>query len=126
MNRLWLDLRYGARMLLKKPAFTFIAVLTLALGIGANTAIFSVIYSVLLKPLPYTEPDRLALLWTRLEKIGLEQNWVSEPEVLDFREQSQLFESFGVVTNSNFILTGNGEPQQLVGAAVSSNFFSVL
>jgi len=126
MNRLWLDLRYGARMLLKKPAFTFIAVLTLALGIGANTAIFSVIYAVLLRPLPYAEPDRLALLWTRLEKIGLEQNWVSEPEVLDFREQSQLFESFGVVTNSNFILTGNGEPQQLVGAAVSSNFFSVL
>ena len=126
MKDLTRDLRYGARMLRKKPAFTFIAVLTLALGIGANTAIFSVIYSVLLKPLPYTEPDRLALLWTRLEKIGLEQNWVSEPEVLDFREQSQLFESFGVVTNSNFILTGNGEPQQLVGAAVSSNFFSVL
>ena len=113
-------------MLLKKPAFTLIAVITLALGIGANTAIFSVVYAVLLRPLPYTEPNRLTMLWTRLEKIGLEQNWVSEPEVLDFREQSQLFESFGVLTGSTFILTGDGEPEQLKGAEVSTNFFSVL
>jgi putative ABC transport system permease protein len=126
VQTLWQDLRYGARMLLKKPGFTLIAVLTLALGIGANTAIFSVVYAVLLRPLPYQEPERLTLLWTRLEKIGLEQNWVSEPEVLDFREQSQLFESFGVVNGSSFILTGDGEPEQLSGAEVSTNFFSVL
>jgi len=120
------DLRYGARMLIKKPAFTLIAVFTIALGIGANTAIFSVVYAVLLRPLPYPQADRLALLWTRLEKIGLEQNWISEPEVLDFREQSQQFESFGVVNGSSFILTGTGEPEQVNGASVSSNFFSVL
>jgi predicted permease len=120
------DLRYGARMLIKKPAFTLIAVLTIALGIGANTAIFSVVYAVLLRPLPYPQADRLALLWTRLEKIGLEQNWISEPEVLDFREQSQQFESFGVVNGTSFILTGAGEPEQVNGASVSSNFFSVL
>ncbi len=123
---LWLDLRYGARMLMKKPAFTLIAVITLALGIGANTAIFSVVYAVLLRPLPYPQPERLVLLWTRLEKIGLEQNWVSEPEVLDFREQSRLFESFGVVSGSSFVLTGSGEPEQLNGAEISTNFFSVL
>jgi putative ABC transport system permease protein len=122
----WQDLRYGARVLLKKPAFTLIAVITLALGIGANTAIFSVVYAVLLRPLPYTDPDRLTILWTRAEKIGLEQNWVSEPEVLDFREQSELFEGFGVVNGSTFILTGDGEPEQLKGAEISTNFFSVL
>ena len=126
MQTLLQDLRYGIRMLIKKPGFTLIAVFTLALGIGANTAIFSVVYAVLLRPLPYSEPNRLALLWTRLEKIGLEQNWVSEPEVLDFREQSQLFERFGVVSGSVFILTGAGEPEQLGGAEVSANFFSVL
>ena len=126
MHILWQDLRFGARMLLKKPGFTLIAIITLALGIGANTAIFSVVYAVLLAPLPYPEPDRLALLWTRLEKIGLEQNWVSEPEVLDFRAQSELFESFGVVFASSFIHTGDGEPEQLGGAQISSNFFSVL
>src|ERR1051325_9691145 len=126
MNNLLRDLRYGARMLMKKPGFTLIAVFTIALGIGANTAIFSVVYAVLLRPLPYPQADRLALLWTRLEKIGLEQNWISEPEVLDFREQSQQFESFGVVRGSSFILTGSGEPEQLNGAQVSSNFFSVL
>ena len=120
------DLRYGARMLIKKPGFTLIAIFTLALGIGANTAIFSVVYAVLLRPLPYQEPERLTLLWTRLDKIGLEQNWVSEPEVLDFREQSELFESFGVVFGTAFILTGSGEPEQLSGAQISSNFFSVL
>jgi putative ABC transport system permease protein len=113
-------------MLIKKPAFTLIAIFTLALGIGANTAIFSVVYAVLLRPLPYQEPERLTMLWTRLEKIGLEQNWVSEPEVLDFREQSELFESFGVIFGTTFILTGSGEPEQLSGAQISSNFFSVL
>jgi putative ABC transport system permease protein len=126
MQSLWQDMRYGARILLKKPSFTLIAIVTLALGIGANTAIFSVVYAVLLRPLPYPEPERLTLLWTKLEKIGLEQNWVSEPEVLDFREQSELFESFGVVNGSSFILTGDGEPQQLSGAEISTNFFSVL
>jgi putative ABC transport system permease protein len=126
LETLWQDLRYGARMLASKRSFTLIAVITLALGIGANTAIFSVVYAVLLRPLPYPEPERLTLLWTKLEKIGLEQNWVSEPEVLDFREQSQLFESFGVVQGSGFILTGNGEPEQLRGAQVSTNFFSML
>ncbi|MCI0392626.1 MAG: ABC transporter permease [Acidobacteria bacterium] len=126
MQNLWQDLRYGARMLVKKPGFTVIAVLTLALGIGANTAIFSVVYAVLVRQLPYTEPERLTLLWTKLDKIGLEQNWVSEPEVLDFREQSKLFESFGVLFGSSFVLTGSGEPEQLTGAQVSTNFFSLL
>ena len=120
------DLRYGARMLLKNPGYTLTAVLTLALGVGANTAIFSVVYAVLLRPLPYHEPERLALLWTKLDKLGLEQAPVSEPEALDFREQSKLFEGFGVLSGSSFALTGNGEPEQLNGAEISTNFFSLL
>ena len=123
---LWQDLRFGARMLLKQPSFTLIAALTLALGIGANTAIFSVVYAVLLRPLPYHEPERLVMIWTKQEKLGVEQTLVSEHEVLDFREQAKLFEGFGVLNGSSFILTGAGEPEQLTGAPVSTNFLSLL
>jgi putative ABC transport system permease protein len=126
MQTLWQDLRFGARMLLKNPGFTLVAVVTLALGIGANTAIFSVVNAVLLRPLPYAEPERLTMVWTKIEKIGLTQNWVSEPEVLDFREQSKLFEGFGVINGGSFSLTGGGEPEQLDGAQVSANLFSLL
>ena len=120
------DVRFGLRMLFGNPGFTSIAVITLALGIGANTAIFSVVYAVLLKPLPYHEPERLVMLWTRLEKLGVEQTWISEPELLDFREQARLFEGFGMLNNSSFVLTGVGEPEQLVGAEISDNFLSLL
>src|SRR5262245_9891903 len=126
MQALWQDLRYGARMLMKNPGFTLVAVVTLSLGIGANTAIFSVVNAVLLRPLPYAEPERLTMVWTKIEKIGLTQNWVSEPEALDFREQSKLFESFGVINGGSFSLTGGGEPEQLDGAQVSANLFSLL
>jgi len=126
MQDSWRDLRYCARMWWKMPGFTLVAVFTLALGIGANTAIFSVINAVLLRPLPYAEPERLTLIWTKLAKIGLEQNWVSEPEVLDFRQQSKLFESFGVISGDSFSLIGGGEPEQLNGAQISTNLFSLL
>src|SRR5262245_1460699 len=121
MQALWQDLRYGARMLLKKPGFTLVAVGTLGLGIGANTALFSVVTAVFFRPLPYAEPERLTMVWTKIEKIGLTQNWVSEPELLDFREQSKLFEGFGVINGGSFSLTGSGEPEQLDGAQVSAN-----
>jgi putative ABC transport system permease protein len=120
------DLRFGVRMLLKNPAFSIIAVLTLALGIGANTAIFSVVYAVLLRPLPYHQPEQLVMLWTKQEKIGVEQTLLSEAEILDLREQAKLFEGFAVLNGNPLILSGNGEPEQLNGAPVSSNFFSLL
>jgi putative ABC transport system permease protein len=120
------DLRFGVRMLLKNPTFTFIAVLTLALGIGANTAIFSVVYAVLLRPLPYHQPEQLVMLWTKQEKIGVEQTLLSEAEILDLREQSKLFEGFAVLNGNPLILSGYGEPEQLNGAPVSTNFFSLL
>ncbi|MGH9855903.1 MAG: ABC transporter permease, partial [Blastocatellia bacterium] len=93
---LWQDLRFGARMLRKNPGFTLIAVLTLALGIGANTAIFSVVNAVLLKPLPYAEPDRLAMLWTENPKQGIHEEGTSYPTFLDWRTQSQSFAEMAI------------------------------
>src|SRR5213594_674616 len=90
------DLRYAFRQLAKDPVFTAVAVLTLALGIGANTAIFSVINGVLLKPLPYPEPDRLVMLWERDPKMGIEQQRVSGPNYLDWREQNTVLSDMAV------------------------------
>src|SRR3954469_1124367 len=110
------DLRYGFRHLRKNPTFTFVAVLTLALGIGANTAIFSVVNAVLLRPLPYAAPDRLVQL-----KGG--QSW---PDLNDIREQSQATQSIGAYWSYQFDLLGNGEPEQIQSALVSLDFFGTL
>ena len=90
------DLKFAFRQLLKNPGFTAVAVLTLALGIGANTAIFSVINGVLLRPLPYPEPDRLVTLWERSPQRGIEQERVSGPNYLDWRAQSTVFADMAV------------------------------
>src|SRR5881394_1204042 len=90
------DLKFALRQLLKKPGFTAVAVLTLGLGIGANTAIFSLIHGVLLKPLPYPEPDQLVTLWERNPQRGIEQERVSGPNYLDWRAQSTVFSEMSV------------------------------
>src|SRR5256885_9933993 len=90
------DLKFAFRQLLKNPGFTTVAVLTLALGIGANTAIFSVINGVMLKPLPYPEPERLVTLWERSPQRGIEQERVSGPNYLDWREQNTVFSDTAV------------------------------
>ncbi len=125
MDDLVQDLRYTLRTLLKSPAFTAVAVLTLALGIGANTAVFSVINTVLLRPLPYEDPDRLALIWTNFGP-DLPQNWVSGPELVEMRELNTTFEDIGVVVPTTVSVTEDGEPEQVGAAGVSGNFFSVL
>jgi putative ABC transport system permease protein len=122
---LWQDLRFGARMLLKQPGFTFIAVLTLALGIGANTALFSIVNAVLLRPLPYPEPQRLVIIQER-EAAGNGFS-PSYPNFVDWRAQNTLFEGVSAVRgNESFNFTGAGEPERLQGRLVSAEFFSTL
>src|SRR5215475_13356566 len=118
------DLRYGARILLKKPGFTLIAVLTLALGIGANTAIFSVVYALLLRPLPYHEPERLVLLSDK-GRAGVRMS-VSYPNYSDWRERAQSFEGMASIRSLLFNLTGIDKPAQLRGRMVNWNFFQLL
>jgi putative ABC transport system permease protein len=126
MQTLWQDLRYGARMLLRKPGFTLIAVLTLALGIGATTAIFSVVNTVVLRPLPYPEPDRLAMVWMNNKRINVAEDWHSWPNYIDYRDQNKVFESIAAFNNRSFNLTGEGEPVRVVGAWGTANLFPTL
>jgi predicted permease len=120
------DLRYGARMLMKSPGFTFVAVLTLALGIGANTAIFSVVNGVLLRQLPYEEPERLALIWEKFSSWGLGQAPISASEFTDYRNQTHSFSSLAAFDTADFNLTGGDLPERVSGAQVSAGLFPLL
>jgi putative ABC transport system permease protein len=128
MTTLLQDLRYAIRVLLKNPGFTLVAVLTLALGIGANAAIFSVVNTVLLKPLPYPNPDSLVKVWTHFTGIGLpnDQNWFSAPELRDVQQQNRSFSDITVISQGTFSLGVSGNPQSLNGATVSPTFFNLL
>lgn len=120
------DIRYGLRMLLKNPAFTAIAVLALALGIGANTAIFSVVNTLLLRPLPYKNPDQLVVIWENAAHLGFPKNTPSPANFLDWQKQATLFEGMGAFAERTFNLTGVGEPERLEGRRVSANLFDLL
>ncbi len=118
------DLRYGVRMLRKSPGFAAIAVLTLAIGVGANTAVFSVVYGVLLEPLPYQDSSRLVLLNETTPKVG--DVSVSYPNFLDWRSQSRNFSQMAAVHGVGFNLSGVNQPESIDGEAVSANFLSML
>jgi len=127
MDNYFRDLRYAVRMLIKNPGFTVIAVLALALGIGANTAIFSVVNSLLLRPLPYKNPDRLVTLWQdHRARGGPEREWTSPDNFSDWRDKNQVFDHVSAVVGWGPTLTGMGEPEDLIGAAVSHDMFSLL
>ncbi len=125
MSALWQDLRYGARALLKNPGFALIAVVTLALGIGANTAIFTVVNAALLRGLPYREPDRLVHLWETTQQKEFPRREASYPDFLDWR-QNQSFDAMAAYTGEGFTLTGRGAPELIQGARGSADFFKAL
>jgi putative ABC transport system permease protein len=124
MISFWQDVRFGVRMLLKNPGVSAIAIVTLALAIGANTAIFSVVNAVLLRPLPYRNPDRLVSLWAKVPEHG---RWRTTPaNFFDWKKQNTVFEDIAAFGSWTMTLTGDGEPEQLLGTHVSSGYFSVV
>src|SRR5215831_18927816 len=126
MQMLWQDLRYGARMLWKSPGFTLIAVITLALGIGANTAIFSVIDALMLRPLPFREPDKLFQVWESNVKLGQNEGSASYPNFADWRDRNQVFEQIAIYNSGTYNMAGAAEPELIQGAIVSPAFFPLL
>ena len=124
MGTLIEDVRYGLRMLRKNPGFTAIALLTLALGIGANTAVFSIVNGVLLNPLPFPDPDKLVVLFE--SKPNFKEGSISYPNFLDWQRGNHAFSSIAAYRPDSFSLTGDREPQQVQGKMVSADFFSIL
>lgn len=120
------DVRYAVRMLFRNPGFTTIALLTFAVGIGVNTAVFSVFNGVLLRPLPYPDADRITMMWLDNRPAGIKEDIGSYPNYLDWRAQSQSYEQVAAFTGANFTLTGSEEPERLRGAQTTANFFSVV
>ncbi len=121
---LWQDLRYGARMLLKNPGFSAVVVLTLALGIGANAALFSVVNGVLLNPLPYPQPEQLVALNQRTSNVAAGS--ISYPNYLDWQKENQTFSAIAVSRQSSFAVLGTGEAERVRGRRCTANLFSVL
>jgi putative ABC transport system permease protein len=126
MQTLWQDLRYGARMLFKKPGFTLIAVITLALGIGANTAIFSVVNGVLLRPLPYKEPDRLVRVYSEFPTMNLRKFWISPPEYMDIQKEAKSWESVGAWATGGVNIAATGAPIRVDAANVTRSLIDTL
>ena len=126
MESLWLDLRYGVRMLVRSPSFTIVAVGVLAVGIAAGTAIFSVVNAVLLRPLPYHEPDRLLLVQESLPKLYMHTSSVSAAEYWDYKERNEVFSNIACFTTQNLNLTGQGEAARLHVGRVSASLIPLL
>jgi putative ABC transport system permease protein len=120
------DVRYGLRTLAKNPAFTTVAILALALGIGANTAIFSVVDAVLLRPLPFKNPSQLVMLWENAAHLGFPRDTPSPANFLDWQKQATSFTGMAAMSERSFNLTGAGEPERIEGRRVSANLFDLL
>jgi putative ABC transport system permease protein len=126
METLVKDIQYGIRSLLKRPGFTVIAVITLALGIGANTAIFSVVNAVLLRALPFSDPDRLVMVWEDASFAGFPRNTPAAANYADIKAQNQVFEGMAATSTRSFNLTGDGEPEKVEAFAVTADLFPLL
>jgi putative ABC transport system permease protein len=119
------DLRYAVRSFLKNPSFTLVAILTLAVGIGANTAIFSVVSAIILRPLPYENADRLVWLWGDNKKLGINQGYLSNADIYDFQQHSSSIESIAAWTTLPVNLIAETNSERLEGILVSPNFLAV-
>src|SRR5882724_3229216 len=125
METLLQDLRYAARMLIKKPAFTFVALLTLTLGIGANASVFTVVNAVLLHPLPYKNADHLVMVWHNYSE-SLSRASVSAPSYVEYRDLTHSFESVAAFTNWSVNFTGQSEPERIQGVRATASLFPTL
>src|SRR5689334_18796121 len=119
------DLRHGVRMLGKSPAFAAVAILSLAIGIGANSAIFSVADALILRPLPYRDADRIAIVWQRSPGLNVPRDWLSVGQYLDIKTGTTAFEQVAAAIGASFNVTGDGRPERVDGMRVSSSFFSL-
>jgi putative ABC transport system permease protein len=126
MGNILRNLRFNLRTLRKHPGFALVAIFTLALSIGANSAVFSVVNAILLRPLPYGDPERLVMLWEKNVQNGVEQFPASYPDYADFKEQSHSFQQLAAFRSEDFTLTGGGEPERIIGAAVTGDFFQMM
>jgi putative ABC transport system permease protein len=126
MDSLLRDLKFSVRSLMKRPGLTVIAIVTLAIGIGANSAIFSVVNALLLKPLPFPDPDRIVALWDKVPSRGVERNEVSIANYLDWRAQNKTLEQVGIYSWWSTNLTGSDSPERVQGFQVTANFLDVL
>ncbi|MEK6299565.1 MAG: ABC transporter permease [Acidobacteriota bacterium] len=126
MEALWQDLKYGVRMLAKSPGFTAVAVIALALGIGANTAIFSVVNAVLIRSLPFRSPDQLVMVWENNRPRNRAQNVISAANFLDWRDQNTVFEQMCAIFDNRANLTGVDDPEEIPTQVVEANFFDLL
>src|SRR5437660_3834218 len=126
MNTLARDFRHAVRMLLKSPGFTLAAILSLAIGIGANTSIFNIINALLLKPLPYTDAERLVILWNRSPGLNITEDWFSTAQYVDIKTGHHGLEQVAIAIGGNYNLTGDGEPERVGIIRVSSNLLPML
>jgi len=126
MHLLIQDFRYALRTLRKSPGLTFAVILSLAIGIGANTVIFSVTNALLIRPMPYPNPDRLAILWLRSPGINIPQDWPSPGQYIDIKTQNQVFDEMAIAIGGTFNLTGLADPERIEGMRTSSSLLHLL
>jgi hypothetical protein len=126
MANLWSDLRYGLRLLRHAPGFTAVAVGALALGIGANTAVFSTVDAVLLRPLPFADPDRVVMVWEDNSAASFPRNTPASGNFVDWKQRNHVFTDMAATRGASANLTADGPPEQVVGRATTPNFFDVL
>lgn len=122
----WTGFRLAARRLLHAPLFTSVTLLTLAIGIGANTAIFSVVYGVLLKPLPFAEPERLVAMWHKAPGLGIDKLNQSPATYLTIRDDGRVFQDIGIWQTDAMSITGRGEPERVQGLQVTDGVLPLL